>query len=66
MQAGLWCAGYQLIDRNNPGTAAAVSEDILLGNACADALHKCEADAKRTGEVERCIVGQNSRMINVL
>jgi len=56
MQANPVQAGYQLIDRNNPGTAAALSEDIRLGNLYADALHKCEAEARRTGRVERCIL----------
>ena len=32
--------GYQLIDRNSPGLAAALNDDIRLGNAYADALHK--------------------------
>ncbi len=45
MQADTLQAGYKLIDRNNPGVAAALNEDIRLGNAYADALHKCEADA---------------------
>jgi len=56
MQANTVQAGYQLIDRNNPGLAAEVNEDIRLGNAYADALHKCEADATRAGKVERCIL----------
>jgi len=54
MQANTVQAGYQLIDRNNPGLAAEVNEDIRLGNAYAAALHKCEAEATRTGKVERC------------
>lgn len=54
MQADTLQAGYKLIDRNNPGLAAAVNEDIRLGNAYADALHKCEAEAARTGKEERC------------
>ena len=54
MQANTLQAGYKLIDRNNPGLAAAVNEDIRLGNAYADALHKCEAEAARTGKEERC------------
>lgn len=54
MQADTLQAGYQLIDRNNPGTAAALDEDIRLGNAYADALRKCEAEASRTGKPERC------------
>ena len=56
MQANTLQAGYQLIDRNNPGTAAALSEDIRLGNAYSDALHKCEAEAARMGKAERCTV----------
>jgi hypothetical protein len=48
MQANTPQAGYQLINRNNPGTAAALSEDIRLGNSYADTLHKCEAEAART------------------
>jgi Family of unknown function (DUF6118) len=56
MQANTLQAGYQLIDRNNPGTAAALSEDIRLGNAYADVLHKCEAEATRAGKAERCIL----------
>ncbi len=54
MQADTLQAGYKLIDRNNPGVAAAVNEDIRLGNAYAGALHKCEAEAARTGKEERC------------
>ena len=54
MQADTLQAGYKLIDRNNPGLAAAVNEDIRLGNAYAGALHKCEAEAARTGKEERC------------
>lgn len=54
MQADTLQAGYQLIDRNNPGLAAALNEDIRLGNAYADALHKCEGEAARTGKMERC------------
>jgi hypothetical protein len=56
MQADALQAGYQLIDRNNPGLAAAVNDDIRLGNAYADALHKCEADATRARKAERCIL----------
>jgi len=56
MQANTVQAGYQLIDRNNPGLAAEVNQDIRLGNAYADALHKCEADATQAGKVERCIL----------
>ncbi len=54
MQADPLQAGYKLIDRNNPGVAAAVNEDIRLGNAYAGTLHKCEAEAARTGKEERC------------
>jgi hypothetical protein len=54
MQASTLQAGYQLIDRNDPGSAAVLSEDIRLGNAYADVLHKCEAEAARTGRLERC------------
>jgi len=54
MQADTLQAGYKLIDRNNPSLAAAVNEDIRLGNAYAGALHKCEAEAARTGKEERC------------
>jgi hypothetical protein len=32
----------------------AAMTDIRLGNAYADALHKCEADAARAGKEERC------------
>jgi len=56
MQADTLQAGYQLIDRNNPGLAAALNDDIRLGNVYADALHKCEAEAARTGKAERCTV----------
>lgn len=56
MQANTLQAGYQLIDRNNPGTAAALSEDIRLGNAYADVLHKCEAKAAATGKTDRCVL----------
>jgi len=61
MQANTLQAGYQLIDRNNPGTVAALSEDIRLGNAYADALHKCEAEAAETGKAERCILDVQPR-----
>jgi len=54
MQANTLQAGYQLIDRNNPGLAAAVNDDIRLGNAYADALHKCEDEAMRMGKVTQC------------
>ena len=54
MQANTLQAGYQLIDRNNPGTAAALSEDIRLGNAYASALHKCEAEAAVAQKEQRC------------
>jgi hypothetical protein len=56
MQANTLQAGYQLIDRNNPGTTAALSEDIRLGNTYAHALHRCEAEAAREGKAERCIL----------
>jgi len=56
MQANTLQAGYQLIDRNNPGVAAAVNDDIRLGNAYADALHKCEVEAVRAGKAEHCIL----------
>lgn len=54
MQADTLQAGYQLIDRNNPGLAAALNEDIRLGNAYADALRKCEAAAAQAGKEQRC------------
>ena len=54
MQADPLQAGYKLIDRDNPRVAAAVNEDIRLGNAYAGALHKCEAEAARAGKAERC------------
>jgi len=54
MQANTLQAGYQLIDRNNPGLAAALSEDIRLGNAYAGVLHNCEAEAERMGKKVRC------------
>jgi hypothetical protein len=54
MHAGPLQAGYQLIDRNNPDIATALNEDIRLGNAYADALHKCEAEAARMGKAVRC------------
>ena len=54
MQADTLQAGYQLIDRDNPGTAAALSEDIRLGNVYADVLHKCEKDAARIGRAVPC------------
>ena len=60
MQADTLQAGYQLIDRHNPGVAAALNEDIRLGNAYADALHKHEAEAARTGKAERCAVDVQS------
>jgi hypothetical protein len=56
MQADTLQAGYQLIDRNRPGLATALNEDIRLGNAYAEALRKCEAEAARTGKAERCIL----------
>jgi hypothetical protein len=54
MQADMLQAGYKLIDRNNPGIAAALNEDIRLGNAYADELHKCEAEAAQAGKEQRC------------
>jgi len=56
MQANTLQAGYQLIDRNNPSVAAALNEDIRLGNAYADLLHKCEAEAGRTGKADHCTI----------
>ena len=32
----------------------ALNEDIRLGNAYADALHRCEVEAERTGKPARC------------
>ena len=64
MQANTLQAGYQLIDRNNPGTAAALSEDIRLGNAYADALHKCEATAAQAGKEERCTLSVQPPQMN--
>jgi len=61
MQANTLQAGYQLIDRNNPGVAAAVNEDIRLGNLYADALHKCEVEAGRIGKAEHCILDVQPR-----
>jgi hypothetical protein len=57
MQADPLQAGYKLIDRNNPGVAAALNEDIRLGNAYAEDLHKCEATAAQVGKEQRCTVG---------
>jgi hypothetical protein len=54
MQEDLLQAGYKLIDRNSPGLAAAVNDDIRLGNAYADVLHKCEAAAAQAGKEQRC------------
>jgi len=56
MQADPVQAGYQLIDRNNPGLATEVNEDIRLDNAYADALHKCEDEATQTGKEQRCVL----------
>jgi hypothetical protein len=39
---------------NNPGIAAAVAEDIRLGNAHAGALHTCEASAAQASKEQRC------------
>jgi hypothetical protein len=47
-------AGYKLIDGNNPGVAAALNEDIRLGNASTDELHKCETAAAQAGKEQRC------------
>ena len=54
MQANTLQAGYRLIDQNNPGLAAAVNDDIRLGNAYAGMLHKCEAEAEKSGRMDRC------------
>ena len=54
MQVDTLQAGYKLIDRNNSGITAELNEDIRLGNAYADALHKCEAEVARMGKAERC------------
>lgn len=54
MQANTLQAGYQLIDRNNPGIAAALSEDIRLGDAYTDVLHRCELEASKAGRPEHC------------
>jgi hypothetical protein len=54
MQADTLQAGYNLMDRNNPGVAEAVNEDIRLGNAYAGELHKCEAVAAQAGKEQRC------------
>jgi hypothetical protein len=56
MQADTLEAGYKLIGRNNPGIVAALNEDIRLGNAYADELHKCEAAAAQAGKEQRCAV----------
>jgi hypothetical protein len=54
MQADTLQAGYKLIDSNNPEVAAAVNEDIRVGNAYAGELHKCEAVAAQAGKDQRC------------
>ena len=54
MQADTVQAGYKLIGRNDPSIIAVVGEDIRLGNAYADELHKCEAAAVQTGKEQRC------------
>ena len=54
MQADTVQAGYKLIGRNDPSIIAVVGEDIRLGNAYADELHKCEAAAAQTGKEQRC------------
>jgi len=66
MQTNTLQVGYQLIDRNNPGLAAAVNDDIRLGNAYSGALRKCEAEATWAGKTERCIlrVQPSSRQAN--
>lgn len=35
---------YEPIDRDNPRIAAVLRKDTRLGNAYADALHKCEVE----------------------
>ena len=57
MQADTVQAGYKLIGRNDPSIIAVVGEDIRLGNAYADELHKCEAAAAQTGKEQRCAFG---------
>lgn len=66
MQADTLQAGYKLIDENNPGLAATLNEDIRLGNAYADELHKCEAAAAQAGKEQRCTLGVQpaSRQVN--
>jgi hypothetical protein len=54
MQADTLQTGYKVIDSNNPGVAAAVNEDIRLGNAYAGALHACEAAAAQASKEQRC------------
>jgi hypothetical protein len=57
MQADTLQAGYKLIDKNDPGLAATLNEDIRLGNVYADELHKCEAVAAQAGKEQRCTLG---------
>jgi hypothetical protein len=65
MQADTLQAGYKLIDRDSPRIAVAVNEDIRLGNTYAGALHKCEAEATRTGKMQRCMLDvQPLRQVN--
>lgn len=65
MQADTVQAGYKLIGRNDPSIIAVVGEDIRLGNAYADELHKCEAAAAQTGKEQRCAFGvQPPRLVN--
>jgi hypothetical protein len=59
MQADTLRAGYKLIDQNDPGIAAALNEDIRLGNAYADELHKCEATAGQAGKAQPCTLSVN-------
>jgi hypothetical protein len=57
MQADTLQAGYKLIDTNNPDIVAALREDIRLGNAYADELHRCEVAAAQAGKDQRCTLG---------
>jgi hypothetical protein len=56
MQADSLQAGYKPIDTNNPNIVEALREDIRLGNANADEVHKCEAAAAQAGKEQRCIL----------
>ena len=49
-------AGYTLIDKNDPGLAATLNDDIRLDNAYAGELHKCEVVAAQAGQEQRCTV----------